>query len=282
MCSFKKIKDEFIFGGHIMSLGAACIVGSYSVMLGRTPELIYLLITYFGVHSVYLFDRYKEIKTDISTNPKRANYLEKHKMLTQVMIVCYFIGSLGLLIYQGKLSVILLWIAMYALGFAYGVYFKNLSRKITGFKDFFVPAVYLILLFAYNAYTNTAISYGAIMLIVFVYVRLFVATAFYDLKDVAEDAKKKLKTFAVVLPRERFYLFLNIINLLSALPIIFGVYEKQLPYYALMIVLIVPYFSYYVEKSKGDHDLTLFSYIYCDGEYLLWFPIVLFSHYLFL
>ncbi|MFA5926909.1 MAG: UbiA family prenyltransferase [Patescibacteria group bacterium] len=278
---FKRIKDEFIFGGHIMSLGAACIVGSYSLMLDRAPDSLYLLITYFGVHSIYLFDRYKEIKSDICTNPGRADYLLKHKILTQVMIIGYFLGSLGILAYQGKIAVIGLWLTMYALGFAYGVYFKQLSRKITGFKDFFVPAVYLLLLFAYNVHAHVRVDYAAVSLIIFIYIRLFVATVFYDLKDVVDDGRKKLKTFAVILPRQKFYTFINAINLLSALPIIFGVYENQLPYYSLMILLIVPYFSYYVEKSKGERDLTIFSYVYCDGEYLLWFPILVFSHYLF-
>ena len=165
--------------------------------------------------------------------------------------------------------------ALFMTGFAYCLIFKQFTKKIVGFKAFFVPASYILLLVIFLCYQAVPLQLSTILLMAFVYLRIFAAEVFYDLKDVEDDKSNNLLTFAVVFNRDHFFSFITVLNIISTLPIIVGVAIGVLSPFVLSLILITIYYSWYVAMAKKVKDISFFSYVFCEGEYLLWLPLVL-------
>lgn len=73
---------------------------------------------------------------------------------------------------------------------------------------------------------------------------------FFDIKDISSDKEERLKTFAVVWGKERTIRALIILNLLSAVPLIIGVYLDILPWFSLALLLTLPYTFYYLNQTR--------------------------------
>ena len=72
------VLKEFIYGGHLISLGAVGIILTSAIVLGIRlswqPLVIAYLITFVGL----LYNRYKEQNSDFLTNPQRTARLKKY------------------------------------------------------------------------------------------------------------------------------------------------------------------------------------------------------------
>ena len=68
------IWNEFVYGGHLLSLGAVSIVYTASILLDIRITWDFLLVVYLGTESVYLYNRFKEYKVDFLTNPERTEH----------------------------------------------------------------------------------------------------------------------------------------------------------------------------------------------------------------
>mgnify|MGYP001562821980 CR=1 FL=1 len=66
----KTIWKEFVYGGHLLSLGAASIVFTSAILLEIKITWDCLLVVYLGAQIIYLYNRYKEFKKDSLTNPE--------------------------------------------------------------------------------------------------------------------------------------------------------------------------------------------------------------------
>ena len=155
-------------------------------------------------------------------------------------------------------------------------FFKGLTRKIVGFKTFYASLFWAFLIILSAIYYNINYIPLIILLFLFVYLRFVLSIAFFDIKDIESDKRDFLKTFPVLLGRNKTLSFLHILNFISILPLVLGVYFKILPTFSLSLCLFYFYSFYYlrqaVSKSKNIRKL---SYIMVDGEYIFW-PLILF------
>ena len=71
------MRNELVYGGQLISIGAISVVFTAAILLGIKITWDCLIIIYLGIHSAYLYNRYKELKVDFLTNPKRTQYLKK-------------------------------------------------------------------------------------------------------------------------------------------------------------------------------------------------------------
>ena len=85
------IWDEFVYGGHLLSLGASAIVLTGALIVNSNIDIGLILIPYLLSQSVYSFNHYLEIREDLISNPERAKYLQ-HK--NQILLIVFYIGLL--------------------------------------------------------------------------------------------------------------------------------------------------------------------------------------------
>lgn len=279
---FNLIWNEFVYGGHLLSLGAVSIVYTSAILLNIKITWDFLVIVYLGIYCPYLYNRYKEFNKDFLTNPERTKHLKGFIKYIPIIIAFSLIVIVGIFLYFNKITALLFAIFLLLLSLSYSILFKKLSRKIIGFKSFYASLAWTLLLILLAIYYSYSLkNFPLIVLSVFFYLRFFIGTGFCDIKDIETDKRDGLLTLAVVLGRKNLLNILNLVNILTIIPIIIGVYFRLIPPYSLMLLLSVPYSFYYFKKSEQINVNTNFLYnVLVDGELISWSIFVLLGRFL--
>lgn len=266
--------NEFIYGGHLLSLGAVSIVFTSALLLEIKITWDCLLVVYLGMHSAYLYNRYKEFHKDYETNPERTNHFKKN--INKLPIVIVFLSTLLalILILNNNPKVLFLGLILFSISLLYskGKGFKSLTQRVPGFKNLFVALMWGTLPLFLVFYYSFPITPSLFLLIIFVFLRFFINTSSFDIKDIESDKKDGLLTLAIVLSRNGLVRFLNILNLFSSIPIIIGVYFGYFPSHSLLLVIFVNVYTFYFLKiinKKEKEQISLYNVI-IDAELLLW------------
>lgn len=277
----KFIIDEFIYGCHLFSLGVAAIIITSAVLLNETIDWTYPVIIYLIAYLGYLYNRYKEINEDMLSSPERSNHLKKyHSSVPSIIILVFFI-IFGILIYSDRLFSIIYILFMLFWGMFYTVYLKKITKKIAAFKNFFtaleltIPIVFLPLFYLID------LSKGFLIIILFVFIRTFIANSFFDIKDLEPDKKNGLLTLPLVLGVKNFFRLLFLLLFISYAVLIIGVYLNFLPYYSFGLILILPYNFFYLISAMKKKIPASKLYFVAGGEFVLW-PLVVFLTKLFI
>jgi len=263
---FKKIKQEFLFGGHLQSLGAAAIVYLSCVLLKTKVGFDILLTAYFIFYAIYVFDRFKGIEKDILTNKERSLYLKKNLKLFPFLILFSVLIAFFLLIYFGNFKALLFGFILLTLGLIYSSLFKKITKKIPFFKNIYVSLFFTSLVFFPLVYFALSFNPSLYLLALFVFSKSLAMQFFLDIKDVKGDKKEKLITLPVLLGKEKSLLFLKIFSVLT------NVFLFFLPQLFLSLLIFIPFNFYCSWQSKKE---KYFSYLLASGEFLLWAIIVL-------
>ena len=270
----KKINEfwnEFVYGGHLLSLGGVSVVSATAILLGLKITLDCLFIVYLTSQIIYSYDRYKEFENDSFCNPERTLYLEKYVEKIPIYIIIYILCVIIILFLLNNYIALIYWICLIFLGLLYGIFFKKATEKIIGFKNFFVSLMWVLLVVFFMIYYNHSFSLSVFLMCFFIFLRYFIHESFVDIKDIESDEKENLRTLPIVLGEKKLIKFLKLINILSIFPMIYGVYLSFFPTYSLLLLLIIPYTSYYFKKLFEPKTNKAFLYnVLADGEFILW------------
>jgi 4-hydroxybenzoate polyprenyltransferase len=274
--TLKFITEEFIYGCHLLSLGAAAIIITAAISLNQTIDWIYPFIIYLIAYLSYLYNRYKEINEDILSSPERSYHLKKYHPFVPLIIVSIFLIIFLILLLSNRIFSFIYILFMLSGGMLYTVFLKKITKKITAFKNFFValewtlPVVFLPLFYSFR------LSYGFLIIIVFIFIRTFIANSFFDIKDLEPDKKNGLLTLPLVLGVKNFFRLLFLLLFASCLLLIVGVYLNFLPYYSLGLILILPYNFFYLINAITKKIPASKLYFVAGGEFVLWPIAILF------
>lgn len=265
------IWNEFIYGGHLTSLGAVSIVFVSSVLLGINITWDCLVIVYIGFQSMYLYNRYKELDQDIATNLNRSKYLGKYSQSLPFIILLYLIILFILLIYYGNLEIIIFSLVLLSLGFGYSIFLKKITKSIVAFKSLFVSFLWSLLIVFLTFYYSIDFNFFLYLLITFIFLRRLITTSFCDIKDLKKDEEEKMLTLPVVLSKKNFIYFLNFTNVISVFLLLigtlFGLYT-EFGYFLSVTFLIPLIYINFIDYTKKD--INFISEVVVRGEYLLW------------
>lgn len=265
--SLKFILDEFIYGGHLISLGAVSVVFTAAILLEIKITWEFLLVVYLETQAVYWYYQFQDIESDFSTNTERCSHIKKYVKKIPYLIVIFILFSIIILLYFNKPFVLSLYLFLFVISIFYNDFFKVLTKKIIGFKNLFAAFIESFLIILLIVYYSFPLNLSVFLLLIFVYLRWLANTAFLDIKDIESDKKRNLLTFAILL-KKRLIGLLKVVSLLSMLPIFFGVFWGIFPSFSLMLFLIVPYTFYYLSISKRWGNNIY--YVFADGEFMLW------------
>jgi len=267
------IWNEFVYGGHLLSLGGSGNIYFEATLLNQKINLLLLFLAYLISQIVYSYNHLIEAKKDIESNSERAKYLletkKEKKAKIEFFIYCLFLLITLFLLKKTELLIFVLIIVI--AGIFYTLFFKSLTKKVLGFKNLYVSftwtfSLQLLIGMYYGIFNNIMI-----ILFLFIFLRCMVNGIFFDLKDIKTDKNEGLKTLPVVLGQEKTLYFLHIINFISFIPILFGVFKNILPFYSLSLFIFFFYSFYYLRAAeKGKSNLNFLSYVMVDAEHILW------------
>jgi 4-hydroxybenzoate polyprenyltransferase len=268
----KFLWNEFVYGGHLLSLGAVSIVFTSAILLDIKITWDCLAIVYLAIYSAYLYNRFEEIEKDFLTNTERTVHIRKYYKKIPLIIVCSVATLIGLLLYFGNTKILFFSIFLLSMGFLYSIFFKKITKKIIGFKNFFVALMWasLILFLAfYYLYDISNLSLS--LLFIFVFLRCFMGTSLYDVKDIEIDKKENLLNLSIILKQKTLFPLLNLINILSLLPILIGIYFNLFPFFSitLFFIILIAFYSLKIIKNK-EKNIAYLSEILLGTEKIFW------------
>lgn len=272
------VYKEFIYGGHLQSLGAASVVYISSVFLNIELKWSSLVAAYLLFYPLYLYNRWKEIEIDYATNPDRTTHLRKYIHIMPIIFWLVIAAIVGFLAYFGNLNSFVFGVTLLVLGLLYTTVFKNVTQKIFLFKNIYVAAFFTALVFFTVIYHSSPISgrsvAAIIVLMAFVFLKSFMMQIFLDLKDVACDKKQGLKTLGVLIGEEKTFQILPILSILATAPIIifFSLYTHLFSNLILLLLLTIPFdiFSFKLAQNKN-----YLGYILESGKFVFWAILIL-------
>jgi len=267
---------EFIYGGHLTALGASSIAFTSALLLDIPITWDFLLIVYLITYTVYLYNRFKEFDEDFLTNPDRTQHIGGYIKYTPLIVFCSTLVIIWLLLCFGNSLSLAFGLSLLLSGFFYSLFFKKVTRKIVGFKNFYVSFIWAFLIILMGTYYDMSLNLALILLFLFVFLRILVNNIFFDIKDIGLDKKRRLKTFPVVLGKDKALNYLQVLNFVSFIPLVSGIWSDLFPFFALWLIFFYFYSLYYLKKVKKKKSNAYFLFTLADGEYLLWATIIIF------
>lgn len=266
---FSMVFREFVYGSHLLSLGASGIVLSIVWIFGLPVDLLLQFIAYLVFQVIYTYNHYRELQYDLESNPERAQHISAAAQWTKIAPFVYM-ALLGVSLFFSNISVALLSLGIILGGILYTEYFKTVP--VVGFKSYYVATWWALLpLFVPFFYQLQGVG-PFFYFVAFVYIRLFLNVIFCDIKDIESDAERDIKTIPVLWGATKTLRILHIINVLSFVPFILGVYYGHIPALSFFLCLGVPYSFFYLMRAalldKGS--IRSVTYVMVDGEYFLW------------
>jgi 4-hydroxybenzoate polyprenyltransferase len=265
------IRNEFIYGGHLLSAGAVGIVFTAAILLDIKITWDFVLIVYLLTYIAYSYNRFMELRGDSLTNSSRTNHINKYARIFPHLLFISFVLLFCLLIIFGNINSVIFGFIMIIGGILYTNLFKKLTDKIVGFKSLYVSLVWASLVIFLGIYYNISLDLAILLFFIFVFLRWIINTSFCDLKDIEEDRKEGLRTFVVVFGGRQWLKYLLLLNILTAIPIIQGVYLRLFPFYSIFVLVSIPYvFYYFIRLKKDPQRVNYFSDVFADAEFILW------------
>ena len=271
------IRYEFIYGGHLVSLGAPAYVLSVSMLMGIEPLKGLLLITYLMPLIVYNYNYFGEMDLDASTNPERVHYIKSKIAVYPYIIVAYILILIAALCLYTNWGLIEFAAILVIGGILFTVVLKDFTKKIPLFKN-----AYTALIWAFGGtftlvfYMSLPVGWFFILVFAFMYMRSIANVIFFDLKDMESDATRGLKTLPAMIGKKRTIQFLYVLNVIGFIPLLAGVYYGIIPLIGLALLPLMAYSFYYLRRAEtaGDVELRAVSYTLADAEFLMW-PVLL-------
>ena len=263
--------NEFVYGGHILSVGGASVAYTTGLLLGVSVTWELLLMVYLALQAIYLYDRYTDIKRDILVSTERAAYLSRGiKRIPFAIGLCSSLFVI-FLVASGNLMAIVFGLVLVGGAFCYNIYLKRLTKRIIAFKNLFVSLCWASITPFVALYYLYPVNTEVLLLFSFVFIILFVNVSFCDIKDCEDDRKRGLLTPVVVMGKKRLLKFSRIVVFVSVAPLVYGVSAGFLPAFALFLLLIIPYALFYFRRAeREDADLGYLTNTVVYGGYILW------------
>lgn len=267
------LQNEIIYGGYFAALCSPAFIIFTSYISGINLNMPILSISYLLPLIVYSYDYYRDIDKDISENSKRAIYLKKNTKKYPYLLSFYIILLLILLILFSNSQLISFIIIIITAGILYNVAFKDLTKKIPIFKNIYTALTWAAGgAFFLPLYYSLSIQPVFVIAFITIFLRCINNIIFFDLKDIENDKKEKLKTLPVILGKQTTINILYVLNIISFIPLIIGIYTKIVPLFAIFFVLFGFYSFFYIKKAKTapPNELEKLSHVLADSEFLLW------------
>ena len=271
----KLLCNEFIYGGHWLSLGISTFTISLMFLISATIKVELLLIVYFLSQSVYNYDHFKWIKIDSMDNSKRTNYLSGHYKSIPFIILFYMSMFFVLLFLFGNIISLIFGSLLLLIGVFYTKNSKKWTTKFPGFKNYYTSFSASLLVVFIALYCSHPLNLAIWFLFLFIFLCFLVNTSFCDLKDIEADKKQNLLTLPLYFGEKKFLLILHILNILTFSILAFSIIVGIIPLFASSLLIFYFYCFYYIQKARSStSDLQSLSSYTADGEFILW-PVLL-------
>jgi 4-hydroxybenzoate polyprenyltransferase len=220
-----------------------------------TKSLLSFSIAGLGMAAIYSFNYITDVEEDkINTNksPLTRGELTVRELtvfsfsLFTISIMASFVAGPTVFVFM-ILIFIISFIYSYPLfrGFRYRR-FKEVPFLKTSIISGVWGLLFLIPIFA----TDTILTFGAILFVIFLMIQTFIDSTISDIRDIPEDSMQGIKTIPILL-KDNTNGFLYSLNTISIFSLLYGFYYKIFPVYfsIFYIQILIQYYTLYSIKD---------------------------------
>jgi 4-hydroxybenzoate polyprenyltransferase len=223
------LKNEFVFGGHLLSLGASSIVLTGLMIFNLTISWELLVVAYLGMQIIYSYNHFKEIDHDLISNPERSTFVLGKKKISKILLALN-ISILSIVLFFTKPIFFVYIITLLFVGILYTDYFKILTeRVIVSFKNIYTALCWSFISFAIALFYSIPFHIYFFSFAFFIFIRWLINTAYFDIKDVNSDRDRNIKTLPVFFGIKKTVNYLHVLNFLSLIVLILFIQTSLLP-----------------------------------------------------
>lgn len=210
--------NEFLYGGHLQSLGAVAILWTVAGLFQAPFPCGLPVATYAVFYAVYIYNRLLEVSADAASNPARTRHIVAHRRILWVTFVLSSLLAVVVTLLTASVYGMVFLGAIFVLGLLYTNVFKGFTRRIPGFKAWYVALVFSTLVFLPYAYAHQEAPFVTLSFAGWVFWNAVIMQIFLDLKDTQSDAQAGLRTIPLLLGEKRTFRVLVALTFLAAVP----------------------------------------------------------------
>ena len=268
-----KVSSFLIFSSLFIAIvGFSAMYISFS-LFGMYPKLNMLLAYFFVTFSIYSFNKLTDTEEDSVNVPERADYIKNTENVTKFFSVFSYVIALLLGYLEDILAAFILLIPLVS-GITYSVKILNDIRvkDIFAIKNIFVALSWAVVA-AFLPIICSQESFILILLVLyFLFIKTFINTVLFDVRDVEGDKKGGINTIPVVfgVPKTRSLLLSIQSSLIIWLVIslYFGFFTKYAPLLIFNIIYEYSYILFFCSKKVAHKNEFLFDLL-LDGGWIL-------------
>lgn len=235
-----------------------------SVLLGIQPSMMICFAVFLVSFSVYTLDKLVDLERDVSNMPARKQFLYSRRRIFLALALSAYIAAALIMVYVRASALPLVFVPVIANAF-YGM---RLLPWLPRLKD--IPVMKNIVVGSAWALVTVLIpvvhsGYSSpwILVLYFIFIKTFIDTVLYDIRDVAGDRISGVRTMPVILGETPTVLLLLILNT-TILPV-----SLFLPGESKAIALALTLYGYayiaYLRRRRNPVVLDLL----VEGEWMM-------------
>lgn len=262
----RSVFEVLVYSNIFISLGMLSVAAVSSLILGLPLSASALLPPFLVAFSMYTLNRKFDLEEDMLNDRPRALFICRHKAYLHYYVAISY--AIAFLLALPSPSSALLLLFPLASGILYSVrllpFRYSRLKEIPVVKNLLVAANWAVLGVLYPlVFSSAQLSPLFLFLFFFVFIRLFIGAAFFDMRDVEGDLREKIRTLPVILGKPRalkLFFILNVFSFFSAFlaPSAFSFYLVFMPVYGFVWL-----FLYARLPEKYLYDFVV------DAEYIL-------------
>jgi 4-hydroxybenzoate polyprenyltransferase len=220
-----------------------------------------LIIAFCSTFFLYNLNRKTDIKEDIINYPERIEFFERYgNKIFRIALVLYLLSLLTALLN----NILTLGIILLPLIFVV-VYSVFRLKRIILIKNVFVGMGWATISLLVISYSNSYNTLALIIVTLFIFLRVLMGSAIFDVKDIKGDKIYKISTIPEKYGIKKLKYFSAIINTIAGLIIFYFSFIEILPPQGFLVFLIT-FYSYFVILLIDKKDIKFISNILVDGD----------------
>lgn len=276
----KKLLDILVLSTVFTAIvGASIISFSYLLYLNKIP-IDMVIATSLTTYSVYSLNRVTDIEEDETNLPERVDFIRERK--NTVIFLSIFAYALALIIgIFRNIETVPVFLIPFIAGAIYSIKIRSFRVKdLLAMKNLTVSFSWSLSssLLPFIFYRNIKMF---IMLFSFLFLKVFVNTIVFDVRDVEGDRMAGTRTIPVVIGRSNTKKLLMILNtfllILAFLSFKMGFFSEYLP---VMLFSVFYGYWYILKFCKNEKNNKYYFDYLVDGEFIFLAILSLSIHFL--
>lgn len=275
-----RIAEVLVYSNVYVSLGMASLAAAFMAYAGMQLVSGIIISVFLVTFALYSLDRTSCIDEDMKNDSPRTRFIRTHRRDMEMLSLVSFILAMYIA-YQASAYASIVLVIPLVVGVLYGkktrILHNRRLKSVPVLKNIIVAANWAIITVAFPlVYLGVGVGAMTAFLALFIFMRIFIGSVFFDMRDVRGDKKERTMTLPVIFGNTAATKMLYVLNAVCLVMLLYATVNISMS----LAYLIVPVaFGFLGLRLLGRMKMQRLCDFIVDGEYLLTGIVVLAIHF---